>query len=405
MDCRICGAGLQPVISFGRMPIANAFLTREEFKDEYFFDLAVGFCPDCTMVQLLEQPAPEMMFHDHYAYFSSISRRMAAHFADFAAQVRRRHLERQNPFVVEIGSNDGIMLQHFASADIRHLGIEPSANVAAAAREKGVNTICEFFGPGLAARILEEQGPADAILAANVMCHIPDLHAVGAGVARLLSPRGVLVFEDPYLGEILTKTSYDQIYDEHAFYFSATSVSRVFAEHGLELIDAQPQPVHGGSMRYTFARAGAFPAGPAVAARLQQEREMGLHEGAVFTDFRTRVEQSRNNLQALLTRLRTEGKRVVGYGATSKSTTVNVFCGITPDLVEFVSDTTPTKQGRYTPGQHIPVKSYEEFAVDFPDVALLYAWNHGREIMEKESAFRRAGGRWLVYVPTVEIIA
>ena len=196
------------------MPIANGFLGAEDFATEYFFDLEVGFCPRCKMVQLASQPERERMFHENYAFFSSTSKGMAVHFKELAERVKTEYLTASNdPFVVEIGSNDGIMLQHFATAGIRHLGVEPSANVGRVAMDKGIRTICKFFDEELARAILSEDGQADAILAANVMCHIPYLHSVVAGFKILLKPRGVIIFEDPYFGYIVEKTSYDQIYD------------------------------------------------------------------------------------------------------------------------------------------------------------------------------------------------
>ncbi|MFH1760101.1 MAG: methyltransferase domain-containing protein, partial [bacterium] len=221
--CMICATEIEPFISFGQMPIANGFLTKENFNKEYFFELAAGFCKKCSMVQLMEQPKREKMFNENYAFYSSTSRLMALHFEEFAGDVKDKYLSGKNPFVVEIGSNDGIMLQHFAKDKIQHLGVEPSANVGQAAREKGVNTITKFFDETLADEIAGNYGKADAILGANVMCHIPSLHSAAEGVKILLKNKGVLIFEDPYLGDILEKTSYDQIYDEHAFYFSVRS--------------------------------------------------------------------------------------------------------------------------------------------------------------------------------------
>jgi methylation protein EvaC len=386
------------------MPIANGFLTPEQIREEYFFELQAGFCDGCKMVQLTELVPQEKMFHDHYAFFSSTSQRMGRHFADFAAWLRAGYLPETDPFVVEIGSNDGILLQHFAQAGIRHLGIEPSANVAAAARGQGVRTISEFFDERLARRIVAEHGPADAFVGANVMCHIPYLHSVAEGIRLLLKPGGVLVFEDPYLGDILEKTAYDQIYDEHAFYFSATSVSRLFGGHGLELVNVLPQAVHGGSMRYVLAHQGTRLVDPAVAALLARETALGLHAPGTFQEFRRKVEQSREQLTALLRGLKAQGQRVAGYGATSKSTTVTNYCGLTPDLVEYISDTTPIKQGKLSPGAHIPVKPYAEFAAALPPYALLFAWNHAAEIFAKEQAFRAAGGQWIAYVPRVEVL-
>ena len=391
-------------MSFGHMPIANGFLTAEEMAEEYFFELAPAFCKECGMFQLVEQPQPDKMFHGQYAFYSSTSRYMQMHFEEFAKSVIGDVLGgRQDPFVVELGSNDGIMLRHFHERGMRHLGVEPSENVADVARGRGINTISDFFDHKLAEQIVANHGRADALLAANVMCHIPDLPAVAASAKFLLKPDGVLIFEDPYLGDMITMTSYDQIYDEHVFIFSALSIQRAFAPHGLELINVQPQVTHGGSMRYTLAPKGSRAASPQVEAQLAHERSLGLHKAETYLRFKQNCETSRDRLMEVLNRLRAEGKRVVGYGATSKSTTVTNYCGITPEHVEFISDTTPIKQGKFSPGAHIPVRPYADFASKYPDYALLFAWNHAAEIQEKESAFVATGGKWINYVPEVKI--
>jgi methylation protein EvaC len=401
-QCLSCNASIELFIDFGSMPLGNGFLSPEQFDDEYRFPMQVGFCATCGMVQLLEQPDRERMFHEHYAFFSGTSRYMARHFKTFADHVIADYLADADPFVVEMGSNDGIMLQNFAAAGIRHLGIEPSQNVARVAIDRGIDTVTEFFGADLARRIVAERGQADAFLAANVMCHIPYIHSIAEGIDVLLKPDGVVLFEDPYLGDVIEKTSYDQIYDEHTFLFSVASVSHLFARYGLEIVDVEPQTTHGGSMRYVLARRGARPVSPKVAAQLTKERALSLHLPATYDRFRRNCEHSREQLMTLLRELKAQGKRVVGYGATSKSTTIINYCGITPELVEFISDTTPIKQGKFSPGAHIPVRTYEEFVGNYPDYALLFAWNHAAEIMEKEGAFRAAGGKWIVYVPNVQ---
>jgi methylation protein EvaC len=404
--CRVCDAHISAFMSFGRMPIANGFLAPDEIAHEYFFELAPAFCDACGMFQIVEQPDPGRMFHDQYAFYSSTSRYMQAHFEDFAKAVIDKNIAgRPDPFVVELGSNDGIMLRHFHQRGIRHLGIEPSVNVADVARKAGIQTISAFFNLKLADKIVAEHGRADAILAANVMCHIPDLPGVAAGAQRLLKPDGVFIFEDPYLGDVIAKTSYDQIYDEHVFVFSASSVQRAFGMHGLELVDVMPQTTHGGSMRYTLAPQGSRPVSQRVAEQLAKESGQGLDKPETYMQFRKNCETSRARLMQTLEDARKQGKRVVGYGATSKSTTVTNYCGITPAHVEFISDTTPIKQGKLSPGTHIPVKPYAEFARKYPDYALLFAWNHAAEIREKESAFIAAGGRWIVYVPEVKIVS
>ena len=390
-------------MSFGRMPIANGFLTRDEFAREFFFELKVGFCNSCSMVQLTELVDEQQLFHGAYPFFSSTSRGMTNHFAQFSDFVAHSYLTGADPFVVEIGCNDGIMLQQFAARGIRHLGIEPSANVADVARQKRLDVVSQFFDERLARSIVTERGQADAFLGANVMCHIPYLHSVAEGIRVLLKPKGVLAFEDPYLGDILSKTSYDQIYDEHVFYFSALSVSKLFGAHGLELIDVQPQDVHGGSMRYILSHKGARPVSEVVGQACARERAQGLDVADTYQRFRTNVERSKRELMALLDGLKHSGKKVVGYAATSKSTTVTNYCGITPDLVEFISDTTPIKQGKFSPGMHIPVRSHADFVARYPNYALLFGWNHAREIKAKEQGFKAAGGKWIEYVPKVHV--
>ncbi len=393
-------------MTFGRMPIANGFLRPEQIADEYFFELAPAFCERCGMVQLIEQPAPSKMFHENYAFFSGTSRYMQAHFGKFAELVIDKVFSgRPDPFVVELGSNDGIMLRHFKDRGIRHLGIEPSRNVADVARERGIQTLSEFFDKDLADRIVAEKGHADAVLAANVMCHISDLPSVAAGIKRLLKPDGILMFEDPYLGDVIEKTSYDQIYDEHVFVFSASSVAEAFGRHGLELIDVMPQLTHGGSMRYVLAPKGSHKVSADVAHVLGKERAQGLNRRETYLRFKVNCEASRSRLMEILNEARAKGKRVVGYGATSKSTTVTNYCGITPEHVAFISDTTPIKQGTLSPGAHIPVRPYEDFSANYPDYALLFAWNHVAEIREKEGAFIGSGGKWIIYVPQVEIVS
>jgi methylation protein EvaC len=403
-QCRICKSSYEPFISFGKMPIANGFLRQQDFSKEYFFELATGFCPNCNMVQIVNQPNREMMFHEHYAFFSSTSAFMKQHFKEFAELVMADIAGKSNPFVVEIGSNDGIMLQNFAKAKIRHLGIEPSANVAKVAIDNGINTISEFFDEELAGKIIKQHGQADAITAANVMCHIPTIHSVAEGFKILLKPDGIIMFEDPYLGEIIENTLYDQIYDEHVFLFSVASIGYLFGQHGLEIVDVMPQTTHGGSMRYVIAHKGTRKISQRVIEQQAKEKKLGLHLPATYVQFKKNVEASRDQLVKLLKDIKKQGKRVVGYAATSKSTTINNYCGITAELVEYISDTTPIKQGTFSPGTHIPVKPYEDFKRNYPDYALLYAYNHSKEIMAKEQDFVAKGGKWITYVPKVGVI-
>jgi methylation protein EvaC len=402
--CLICGTPIDPFMSFGKMPLANGFLTQDQFADEHFFELKVAFCSNCGIVQLTEQPDRKKMFNRNYPFFSGTSKLMAVHFQEFAERVKKNYLASKDPFVVEIGSNDGIMLKHFANAGIRHLGIEPSANVAQVAIDNGINTICKFFDEDCARQIVHEYGQVDAFLGANVMCHIPYLHSIVEGIQILLKPDGVVMFEDPYLGDVIEKTTYDQIYDEHVFLFSVSSIQYLFEQHGMEVVDIEPQETHGGSMRYIIAHKGARPVSNNVLSQLEKEKAVGLDRPETYETFRKNCELSRDSLMALLNDVRKQGKRIVGYAATSKSTTIINYCGITTDQIEFICDTTPVKQGKFSPGAHIPVRHYEEFLANYPDYALLFAYNHAKEIMAKEQKFMQSGGKWIVYVPKVQIL-
>jgi len=402
--CQVCSTPLNCFMSFGQMPLANGFLTPDQFADEYFFELSVGSCLHCGMFQLMEQPNREMMFNENYPFYSGSSRGMAVHFQKFAEHVKKDYLFSKDPFVVEIGSNDGIMLRHFADADIRHLGIEPSLNVAQVAIDRGINTISTFFDEDCASEIVKKYGQADAFFAANVMCHIPYLHSIVKGMGILLKPKGVVIFEDPYLGNVIENTSYDQIYDEHVFLFSLSSIRYLFGQHDMELIDIEPQKTHGGSMRYIIARKGMYPVSDRVHLQLKKEKNMALDKPETYESFRKCCEHSRDSLTALLRDLSRQGKRIVGYAATSKSTTIINYCGIGTDLIEFISDTTPIKQGKFSPGAHIPVRPYEEFSKNYPDYALLFAYNHAKEIMAKEQKFVETGGKWIVYVPQIKVL-
>jgi len=386
------------------MPIANGFLSPDQFNQEHFFHLWIGQCPDTDLVQLGELVSPEKMFHEAYPFFTSSSVKMTQHFRALATKLGRDHLGGKNdPFVVELGSNDGTFLETFKEHRIRHLGIEPSRNVAEASRQRGVQAVNEFFSPDLASRLLNEFGPADLICGFNVICHIPDLTGLLAGVSLWLREGGVFVFEDPYFGKIVEINSFDQIYDEHVFYFSATSVRKVFERNGLRLVDVEPQETHGGSMRYTLQKGGNRTPAPAVGEWLEREQAQGLHLPSCHGRFRRQVEKNRDDLRDCVKGLAAGKKTVMGYAATSKSTTTLNYAGLGPKDIFCIVDSTPLKQGKFSPGMHIPIRPPELFRDSPPSHALLLGWNHRKEILGKEKWFGDCGGRWIEYVPTVRI--
>jgi len=400
--CKICHHELKTVISFGKMPISNRFVTSLG-AEEYVYDLSLGWCPECLMVQLESCVDPAMMFNDAYAYFSSISTAMEDHFRKMAEEIAGFVSGRLDPFVIELGCNDGIMLRHIAGRGIPHLGIEPSSNVAASAREQGVQVLGEFFDVRTALKIREHHGQADVVCGANVMCHIEDINSVFEGISVLLKPAGIFFFQDPYLPDIIRKASFDQIYDEHVYYFSGLAVSKLGKRHGLQLVDMVPQDVHGGSMRYYLKKEDNHPVTKNVAFLLSQEKALNLHTLKGYLSFKENVDRICSDLKQTLVKIKGEGKRIAAYGATSKSTTLLIYSQIGPDLIDYVSDTTPTKIGKYTPGTHIPVRPHTHFLLDNPPYTLLLAWNHKREILEKEKGYRENGGKFITFFPEVAI--
>ncbi|MCA9400226.1 MAG: class I SAM-dependent methyltransferase [Candidatus Omnitrophica bacterium] len=402
MKCKICSANTDLVIDFGPMPIANGFIKSND-QDEYTFPMTVNFCPVCKMVQLGETVPPEKMFNDDYQFLSSTSTAMAKHFEMIARHLICELKNKEDPFVVELGCNDGIMLKHVAQSSIRHLGVEPSGNVARMARENGVEVTSEFFHARTAKKIIDQYGNADVIGGSNVFCHIEDINSVFEGIALLLKEDGTLYFEDPYIYDIIQKTSFDQIYDEHVYYYSGHSVQALGRRHGLELVDMLHQDVHGGSMRYILKKSGAQQPSERVKDWLQKERVLKLDQLEGYLDFKDRVDRISKTLNQKLSELKQMGERVVGYGATSKSTTLLNYAKVDASLVEYISDTTPNKINKLTPRTHIPIKPYEEFSRDHVNYTLLLAWNHEKEIRAKEEQYINRGGKFITFFPEVEI--
>jgi len=400
-NCRICNHETKNIISLGKMPIANGFISDAK-TDEFFFELGVALCPKCYMVQLTETVPPEMMFNENYQFVSSTSKAMEKHFETNADEIKERLKDQDDPFVVELGCNDGIMLKHIAAAGIRHLGVEPSVNVAQMARKNGVTVTGEFFNEQTAADIVKEHGQADVICGSNVFCHIEDMNSVFEGISALLKDEGILFFEDPYLLDIVQKASFDQIYDEHVYYFCGLSINELAKRHGMRLVGMKEMEVHGGSMRY-YLQKGIHEIRISVDNILQKEKDMKLDEIEGYKVFKKRVDQICRDLKGMLDGIKKRGGRIVGYGATSKSTTLFNYANIGPDLVEYICDNTPNKIGKLTPGMHIPIRSHEEFLKDDMMYTLLLAWNHKKEIFEKEKEYRDRGGKFITCFPEVVI--
>jgi methylation protein EvaC len=400
-QCRVCKSRVDQFLDLGRQPLSDAFRLPDASGDEFFYALEVGLCDGCGMVQLMREVPREKMFHRDYPYFSSGSSVMRAHFEHTARTLLDTELTGPDPFIVEIGCNDGVMLSTIAAQGVRHLGVEPSSGVAEVAATKGVRIRTDFFEHSTAVDIAAADGPADVVYSANTICHIPYLDSVFRGLDALLREGGIFVFEDPYWGAIVEQRSFDQIYDEHFYFFTAQSVRAMARQFGFDLVDVQRLGVHGGEIRYTVARFGERAVSPSVDELIADEQRRELDSLPTARRFAAEVRGIRDDLVELLRGLTAQGHRVVGYGATAKSATVANYCGLGPELISFVSDTTAAKQGRLTPGSHIPVVGPEAFRDTRPEYALLFAWNHADEIMAKEKEFRAGGGRWIQYVPAV----
>ena len=397
MKCKITGEKITPFMSFGKMPLANGFLKKEEFEKEFFFEMEVGFSEKLSLFQLNDFPSPEKMFNKEYPFYSGSSSYMKSHFKDYADWIKKNYLSTKSN-LVEIGSNDGTFLKNFVGTDINYLGFEPSENVAKKAIKNNVNTKNIFFNKDSIEDLKNFKSNTNVICAANVICHIPNLKDLISSIEILLSKKGVFIFEEPYMGSMFSKVSYDQIYDEHIFMFSITSIKKIFQLYNFDLIDVIPQVTHGGSMRYVVGRKKEHQISINVVNGLKEEQEKKLDKVESCIKFKDDCEKSKQKTIQSLKEFKSMKKNIAGYAATSKSTTILNYCNIDSTLIDFICDTTEGKIGKYSPGMHIPIKPISHFKDQLPDIAYLFAWNHKDEIFSKESDFKKNGGRWFSHV-------
>jgi len=396
MLCKITREKIKPFMSFGKMPIANGFLYQKNFKKEFFFDLEVGFSKKLSLFQINDHPKPEQMFNSNYPFYTGSSKGMVKHFEEYSKWIKKNYGAHLN-YLVEIGSNDGTFLNNFVKEKIKIMGFEPSSNVAKISKKKGIKTINKFFNYNNVKKYKFLKKKVNIITAANVICHVPDLKSLINGVDYLLDKDGYFIFEEPYLGSMYKKVSYDQIYDEHIFIFSATSVSKIFKRFGFQLIDALPQSTHGGSMRYVVSRAGRHKVKKNLKKLLKKEKSLNIDSMKGCIKFKEKCEKSRENLQRRINIYKKKGLKIAGYGATSKSTTILNYCGIDYNDINYICDTTPKKIGKYSPGTHIPIVSMNHFYKNLPDAIFLFAWNHKNEIFKKEKKILRRAN-WFAHI-------
>jgi len=407
LACRACGATLERIfVDLGASPLSNALLRAADLRGpETYWPLRVFVCDVCLLVQLPAFEAPDTIFDAEYAYFSSYSESWLAHAKAYAeTMIRALNLGRDS-LVVEVASNDGYLLRWFREAGVRVLGIEPAHNTAAAAERLGIPTRVAFFGATLARELLADGVMADLIAANNVLAHVPDIHEFVEGFRLLLTSRGVATFEFPHLLQLIRHTLFDTIYHEHYSYLSLHVVERIFREHGLLVHDVDELPTHGGSLRVHASLMGSHQnRSPRVEVLRRQEEEAGITCLDGYTGFAEQVGAAKDRLLDFLIRSKREGRRVVGYGAPAKASTLLNFAGVRTDLLPYTVDRSPHKQGRFLPGVRIPIHAPERIIEDKPDIVLILSWNLKDEIAEQMKMIRDWGGQFAVPIPELELL-
>lgn len=405
-QCRSCGTTLaHTFVDLGMSPLANSYIKPEQrSRMEPFYPLHVYVCSACLLVQLEQFSSPHDIFSD-YAYFSSFSDSWLAHAKRYVDMIADRFRLGRDSKVVEIASNDGYLLQNFVARGVPVLGVEPAANVAEVAKQKGINTTVAFFGEKTARDLVADGWGADLIIGNNVLAHVPDLNDFVKGLKVLLKPTGLITMEFPHLVQLMEQNQFDTIYHEHFSYFSFLAVEKVFARHGMTLFDVEELPTHGGSLRI-YARHAQDSSKP-IGARAQdlkaREEKAGFGRLDHYLSFGPQVEATKRKLLSFLIAAKQEGKRVVGYGAPAKGNTLLNYCGVRTDLIDYTVDRSPHKQGHFLPGVHIPIHSPEKVRETRPDYLLILPWNLREEVMEQMAFIREWGGKFVVPIPEVKV--
>ena len=406
-NCHFCSALLRHrFCDLGLQPFSNAFIREQDFdRMEPFYLLQADVCAQCLLVQVPQFETPEQIFGD-YVYFSSFSDSWLAHCESFANDAIMRFKLDQSSRVVEIASNDGYLLKFFDRAGIPVIGVEPAGNVAKAAQAAGIHTMVEFFGTEFAKTLAAADKHADLIICNNVFAHVPDLNDFTRGLCTLLKPNGVLSIEFPHLQRLIEQNQFDTIYHEHFCYFSFLTARRVLAHHGLDVFDVFQLPTHGGSLRVLAQHSGCGtqPVTDRVAQLTEQEANFGIERLSLYLDFDDKARAVKRDLLEFLINAKREGKAVAGYGAPAKGNTLLNYCGIRQDFVDYTVDRNPEKQGRYLPGTRIPVHAPEQLKLTKPDYVLVLPWNIKEEVMGQNAYIRDWGGRFVIPIPSLQVM-
>ena len=403
----MCGSGrLRKFIDLGFTPLADAFLGANQLQEpETTYPLQVRQCDDCGLAQLTHVVSAEVRYRHDYPYESSVTQAGRRHWKEFADSVCSRLALSGHDLVIDIGSNVGALLQCFQANGTRILGIDPASNIVRIAEQRGIETWDEFFGSHVVDRVLREKGKAAVITATNVFTHIDDFRDFMSAVDALLVDNGVFILEAPHFGHLLRSLEYDTIYHEHISYLALRPLERLFGQCGMEVFDVQERDIHGGSFRAYVARAGSYPVADSVRAMLAWEHEAGLYDVYVLEDFATKVAVNRSELVRLLHNLKSGGKRIAAVSAPAKGMTLLNYCRIGPELLDFVTEKSHLKIGRFTPGMHLPVMDDDALIRHKVDYALLLAWNFADEIIGNLGEFTRRGGQFIVPVPSPRIVS
>ena len=404
VKCRNCNFELIEVVDFGKMPISNAFLDRSDFSNEYFYNMTATVCKNCYLFQLLEQPDPKMLFHENYAFFAGTSNSMQKHFSELSDELFNKYQLKKDDLVVEIGCNDGGVISYLKDKNhFAHLGVDPSKNVYEKSKEKGINMMNKFFDINTSNEIVKEKSKAKIFISLNTLAHISNINSVFEGIESLLNDDGVFISEDPYLFDVLEKVSYDQIYDEHVFIFSVTSMNNLCNKYGLNLYDLKYLNTHGGSMRYYVSKNKSLPKTNNFNYFFNKEKNIHAEGMRCYINFNLNCIKSKTNLTNFLNE-QSNKKIIASYGATSKSTTIFNYCNINTNQIKYITDTTPTKINKFSPGTHIPIYDYDYFTNNKPDICFLGAWNHSNEIFIKEKNNFSLNGKWMTHTPDAMFI-